>query len=178
MSGIEYNDYARDRAGWFFGLTGMQLALVVLAGLPDLLALNSHAWLLFAACLPVWAALAVLVAIPVRGRSAARWVFDLAMFALGGVMGWTRWQSKVAAGTVGDLDEADLPGVLAGVRMHDGPPYGHAMVRPVIVQNLAERSWAAVARIVHPASGWPRPRLGPGWVPGWPNCTRSPPGPS
>ncbi len=153
MSAIEYNDYARDRAGWFFGLTGMQLTLVVIGGMPDLLALNGHAWLLFAAWLPVWALLIVLVAVPMRGRSVARWVYDLAMFALGGVMGWTRWQSKVAAGTAADFDEADLPGVLAGVRMHDGPPYGHTMVRPAIVQNTSERTWAAVARIVHPGIG-------------------------
>jgi hypothetical protein len=166
MSAIEYNDYSRDRAGWFFGLTGMQLALVILGGLPDLLALNSHAWLLFAAWLPVWALVILLVAVPMRGRSAARWVYDLAMYALGGVMGWTRWQSKVAAGTVSDLNEADLPGVLAGVRMHDGPPYGHTMVRPAIVQNTSERTWAAVARIVHPGIGLAQPeereRMGAG----------------
>src|SRR2546429_1470687 len=153
MSAVEYNDYARDQSGWFFGLTGMQLALVVIGGLPDLAALNSHAWLLFAVWLPVWGLLIVLVAVPVRGRSSARWLLDLAYFALGGVMGWTRWQSKVAAGTATNLDEADLPGVLAGVRMHDGPPFGHTTVRPAIVQNTAERTWAAVARIVHPGIG-------------------------
>jgi hypothetical protein len=153
MSAVEYSDYARDRAGWFFGLSGMQLGLVVVGGLPALAALNSHAWLLLVAWLPVWALLIVLVAVPVRGRSAARWTYDLAMFALGGVMGWTRWQSKVAAGVATDLDQADLPGVLAGVRMHDGPPYGHTMVRPAIVQNTSERTWAAVARIVHPGIG-------------------------
>lgn len=153
MSVIEYNDYARDRSGWFFGLTGPQLSLVIIGGLPALLALNSRAWLLFVGWIPVWALLIVLVAVPMRGRCAARWVCDLAMFALGGVMGWTRWQSKVAAGTATDLAEADLPGVLAGVSTHDGPPYGHTMVRPAIVQNSAERTWAAVARIVHPGIG-------------------------
>jgi hypothetical protein len=153
MSAIEYSDYSRDRSGWFFGLSGPQLALVVLAGLPDLAALNSHAWLLFAVWLPVWGLLIVLVAVPVRGRSSAGWLLDLACFALGGLMGWTRWQSNVAAGTATDLDEADLPGVLAGVRMHDGPPFGHTMVRPAVVQNTAERTWAAVARIVHPGIG-------------------------
>jgi hypothetical protein len=43
--------------------------------------------------------------------------------------------------------------VLAAVRMHDGPPYGHTMVRPAIVRNTSERTWAAVARIVHPGIG-------------------------
>lgn len=157
MSAAEYHDYARDRAGWFFGLTGVQLTLVILGGLPALLALNSRAWLLLVAWLPAWALLVVLVAAPVRGRPASRWLFDLAMFALGGVMGWTRWQSKAAAGTATDLDEADLPGVLACVRMHDGPPFGHTAARPAIVQNTAERTWAAVARIVHPGIGLAEP---------------------
>jgi hypothetical protein len=149
MSAPEYGDYTKDRSGWFFGLTGPQLALVVAAGSPDLIALNNQAWLLFAAWLPVWGLLVVLVAVPARGRPCARWLIDFASFALGGVMGWTSWQSKAAAGTVEDLDEADLPGVLAGVRMHDGPPLGHTLMRPAIVQNAAERTWAGVARIVH-----------------------------
>src|SRR6476659_7497647 len=153
MSAPEYGDYAKDRTSWFFGLTGPQLALVVLAGLPDLIALNSHAWPLFAGWLPVWGLLVVLVAVPVRGRPAARWLLDLASFAPGRVMGWTSWQSKAAAGTVQDLDEADLPGVLAAVRIHDGPPFGPTLVRLSIVQNTAERTWAAVARIAHPGIG-------------------------
>jgi hypothetical protein len=155
VSASEYSDYAKDNSGWFFGLTGPQLGLLVAAGLPDLIALNNHAWLLFAGWLPVWGLLIVLIAVPVRGRPSARWLLDLASFAFGGVMGWTRWQSKVAAGTARDLNEADLPGVLAGVRIHDGPPFGHTLIRPAIVQNTAasQRTWAVVARIVHPGIG-------------------------
>ena len=32
MSATEYSDYAKDRSGWFFGLSGMQLAMVVITG--------------------------------------------------------------------------------------------------------------------------------------------------
>ena len=46
MSGTEYSDYAKDRSGWFFGLTGVQLALTIITGIPELAALNSHRWLL------------------------------------------------------------------------------------------------------------------------------------
>src|SRR5664279_3969266 len=119
-----YSDYAKDRSGWFFGLSGAQLTLVLLTGLPELAALNSHRWLLVVGWLPVWAVLIGLVAVPVRGWSAARWLLVLASHALGALMGWTSWQSKVAAGIATDLAEADLPGVLAGVQIHDGPPYG------------------------------------------------------
>jgi hypothetical protein len=163
---IEYGDYSRDRIGWFFGLTGPQLLLVVTAGLPALLALNQQAWLVFVLWLPVWALLALLIALPVKGRPAARWLADLLLFAVGGVMGWTRWQSRAAAGTATDLDEADLPGVLSGVRIHDGPPSGASLTRPAIVQNRAELTWAAVARIVHPGIGLAEPaeraRMGAG----------------
>jgi hypothetical protein len=153
MSATEYSDYAKDRSGWFFGLSGTQLALVVISGVPELAALNTRNWLLVIGWLPIWALLIALVAVPVRGWSATQWLLVLASHALGGLMGWTRWQSKVAAGTVTDLDEADLPGVLAAVQTHDGPPFGHAMTRVAVVQDHAARTWAAVARIEHPGIG-------------------------
>ena len=56
MTTTEYSDYAKDRSGWFFGLSGVQLSLVVLTGLPLLAALNSHRWLLVLGYLPIWAA--------------------------------------------------------------------------------------------------------------------------
>lgn len=149
----EYSDYAKDRSGWFFGLSGVQLTLVALTGLPELAALNSHNWLLILAWLPAWGLTIVLIAVPVRGWSASQWLLAITSHALGGLMGWTRWQSKVAAGDATDLDEVDLPGVLAAVHTHDGPPYGHAMTRVAVVQDRSARTWAAVARIEHPGIG-------------------------
>jgi hypothetical protein len=153
MSATEYSDYAKDRSGWFFGLSGLQLALVVLTGVPELAALNSHSWLLVLGWLPIWGLLVALTTVPVRGRSAAQWLLAITSHAFGGLMGWTHWQSKVAAGTVNDLDEADLPGVLAAVQTHDGPPFGHTMTRVAVIQDHAARTWAAVARIEHPGIG-------------------------
>ena len=153
MSVTEYSDYAKDRSGWFFGLSGLQLALVVFTGLPELAALNSRSWLLVLGWLPIWGLLVTLTVVPVRGRSAAQWLSAITSHALGGLMGWTRWQSKVAAGTVTDVDEADLPGVLAAVQIHDGPPFGHTMTRVAVIQDHAARTWAAVARIEHPGIG-------------------------
>ena len=166
MNGTAYTEFSRDGSGWFFGLTGPQLTLLAVTGLPELAALNARNWPLVLGWAPAWALLAVLVVVPVRGRPAARWLLDLALHATGGAMGWNTWQSRAAAGIADDLDEADLPGVLAGVRVHDGPPHGHAMNRVAIVQDQAARTWAAVARITHPGIGLAEPhdrdRMGAG----------------
>ncbi len=153
MSAVRYSDYSRDASGWFLGMSGAQLALLTTAGVPALLAFNAQAWGLFVVWLPVWALIAALVLLPVRGRPAARWLLDLSRYAIGGLMGWNRFASRAAAGMATDLSEADLPGVLAGIRTHDGPPFGQQMSRPVIVQNQAARTWAAVASITHPGIG-------------------------
>jgi len=74
-------------------------------------------------------------------------------------MGWTKWQSKAAAGIAGDLGDVELPGVLAGIQIHDGPPLGHTMTRVAVVQNHSARTWGAVARIVHPGIGLAEPAM-------------------
>ena len=61
MSAHRYGDYSRDVSGWFLGMTGAQLALVALSGMPALLALNAQAWGLFFGWLPVWALLAAVL---------------------------------------------------------------------------------------------------------------------
>ncbi|MGY1684948.1 SCO6880 family protein [Geodermatophilus sp. SYSU D00867] len=166
MTGVRYGDYSRDVSGWFLGMTGAQLTLVTVAGIPALLALNARAWGLLLGWLPVWALLAAVLLVPVRGRAAGCWLADLCVHALGAALGWTVFGSKAAAGTGDDPATADLPGVLAAVRTHDGPPYGPTMDRPVIVQDRAARTWAAVARIDHPGIGLAEPdqrdRMGAG----------------
>jgi hypothetical protein len=166
MTAAEYGDYSRDRTGWFFGMSGPQLAVVLLAALPGLAAMNSGRWLVLALWLPVWALLVAMVALPIRGRPATGWAVALVLHGLAGVMGWSRWQSRAAAGVAGDLGEADLPGVLAGIQIHDGPPTGVAMTRVALVQNHCARTWAVVAQVVHPGIGLAEPgernRMGAG----------------
>lgn len=152
-----YGDYAKDRTGWFLGLSALQLALAAAGGVPALVAVGTRNWWGFLVWLPVWGLLVALVVLPVRGRPAARWLLDLVLHGGGTVLGWTRWQSSAAAGTAADLDEPELPGVLGGVRTHDGPPYGQLLTRPVVVQDLAARTWAAVARVTHPGIGLTEP---------------------
>ncbi|MGI8414668.1 MAG: SCO6880 family protein, partial [Nakamurella sp.] len=150
---VRYGAWSKDRQGWFMGLGGGAWLVILLGGIPLLLAIGGHAWLLAFVWLPVWALLIFLVAVPVRGRSAYRWAVDSLTRCVGLVMRWTDWQSKAAAGTVEKFDEADLPGVLSGIRTHDGPPFGPLLARPAIVADNRERTWAAVARITHPGIG-------------------------
>ena len=150
---VRYGGWAKDRQGWFLGLRGGGLVTILIGGLPLLLAAGAHKWLLALAWIPVWATLIVLVAVLVKGRSALRWAIDSLYRGTGVAMHWTDWQSKAAAGTVEDFDEADLPGVLSGIRTHDGPPHGPTLSRPAIIADNKEHTWAVVARITHPGIG-------------------------
>ena len=143
----------RDRQGWFFGLTGPQVFMVLGTALPCWLAMAVGEWAALLGLIPLWLAAVALICVPVRGWSAAQWIGVLARHLIGHVTGWTRWQSKAASGDLGDPGEADLPGVLAGIQIHDGPPMSGRLTRPAIIQNHTARTWAATARIVHPGIG-------------------------
>lgn len=148
-----FGDYARDRVGWFFGLTGGQLATLAATVLPVFWAVHAQRWALAGALAGTWAVVALLVVVPVRGRSATGWLAALVLFLAGRVAGWSRFRSRAAAGRPTDLGQADLPGVLAGVVVHDGPPHGPSQARIAIIQDHAARTWAVTAAITHPGIG-------------------------
>ena len=150
---VLYTDYSKDRIGWFFGLTGVQLVTLAVTVLPVFWALNAQRWPLAGTLALVWAVVAVLVVVPVRGRSATGWLAASVAFAVGALAGWTVFRSKAATGQAADLGEADLPGVLAGVAIHDGPPYGALLRRVAILQDKAARTWAVTAAVTHPGIG-------------------------
>jgi hypothetical protein len=83
---------------------------------------------------------AALVVIPIRRRPAYRWLFDYALYTIGHLMGWSTWRSKAATGAASpqDLAQADLPGVLSGIRVHEGPPYGPLLSRVAVIQEPRE----------------------------------------
>ena len=114
-----YSEYSRDRAGIFFGLTGGQLATLVVAAGPALWAFQNEEWALVAGFALGWGIVLALVAIPIRGRSATGWMLASLAHAAGTVLRWTRWRSKAATGRVDELGEPDLPGVLAGITVQD-----------------------------------------------------------
>ena len=144
-----YSDYARARIGWFFGLSGWQLATLAITAIPVVGAISARQWTLFLALAVAWVLLAVLVAVPVQGRSATGWLAASVLFAVGTLGRWTSFRSRASQGQVVDQSEPDLPGVLAGIAVHDGPPCGASLRRVAIIQDHAHRTWAVTAAIVH-----------------------------
>lgn len=162
----------RDRQAWLFGLTGPQFFLLMGAGAPTWMAIATGQWVALLLLAPMWVVVALLICVPVRGHSAFQWVGVVTRHAVGVAFGWSRFQSRAAAGNLttpskrsrnhhqaDDVDvaahdlEADLPGILASIQIHDGPPMTGQTTRPAIIQNHATRTWAATARIVHPGIG-------------------------
>ena len=152
----------RDRQGWFFGLTGPQVFLVLASAFPCWMAMAIGKWFYLLGLIPLCGLFAVLICLPVRGWSAFQWIGVLIRHLAGTASGWSAFQSKAAAGNLdlgdgnadqGEAGEADLPGVLSGIQIHDGPPMSGHTTRPAIICNHATRTWAATARIVHPGIG-------------------------
>ena len=154
-----YADYSKARIGHFFGLTGWQLALVALGALPTLWNAGAGAWAVAAASLLAWAVLVALVVTPVRGRSATGWLLAAAAHAAATTAGWSRFTNLAATGAATDLARADLPGVLAGVQVHDAPPAGPYGRRVAVIQDHATGCWALTAQTVHPGIGMSEPAV-------------------
>jgi len=148
-----YSDYSRDRIGWFFGLSGPKLAILVVTGFPVLLAIQGHRWSAALIAVGVFALVVVLVVVRVRGRSSVGWVWASVCFLTAGLTGARSFTSRAARGAAGDLGAVDLPGVLQGLEILDGPPTGPSQSRPAIICNHAAGTWAATATVVHPGIG-------------------------
>jgi len=144
-----YSEYSKDRVGWFLGLTGPQAVALVLCGLPLLSAVNARDWALVAVLAFGWALAFLLVVVPVHGRPATGWLLATGKYATGTLLGWTRWRSKASRGSIDQLTDPDLPGVLAQVAIHDGPPVAPHMRRIALVQHRAARTWAVTAQVTH-----------------------------
>jgi len=154
---VIYSDYSRDKIGWFFGLNGWQLTTLAGTSLPVFWSIQQTAWRPALLFLALWALIALLTVTTVRGRSATGWLLATLAHTIGGLTGWTRFTAHAATGSGAPHDDAltvpDLPGVLQGVQIHDGPPTGPAQARVAIIQDHAVRTWAVTAAIVHPGIG-------------------------
>src|SRR5450756_2017423 len=125
-----YGDYSRDKIGWFFGLSGWQLATLAATVMPVFWAIQHGAWLSAVLFAGLWVLVFVVTVAPVRGRSATGWLAASTAFAIGGLAGWTRFRSRASTGKSDALAQADLPGVLQGAQ-----------------------TWAVTAAVVHPGIG-------------------------
>ena len=161
-----YREYTRDRIGLVFGLGGGQLIVLGLGALPVFICLQRGLWTAALAAFGVWLLVAVVVVVPVRGRSATGWFLAATRHLIGTTLRWSSWRSNASHGRVDDLDAADLPGVLSAVEVHDGPPHGPTQTRVAVIQHHTARTWAVTARVTHPgigmADGVERDRFGAG----------------
>ncbi|MFC3687281.1 SCO6880 family protein [Aquipuribacter hungaricus] len=151
---LVFDDYSRDRIGWFFGLNGWQLGTLVATSLPVFFAVRSGSWLAAAALSGAWLLVLLVTVVPVRGRPATGWLMASLSYLLGTVAGWTQFRSRAAMGRASSMDAPDLPGALHGIEVHDGPPRGASLSRVAIVQDHAARTWAVTAAVVHPGLGF------------------------
>ncbi|MBC7632607.1 SCO6880 family protein, partial [Aeromicrobium sp.] len=148
-----YRDYSRAKVGWFFGLSGWQLAAVSLSMMPIFWSIQRQSWTSALVFLVLWAMFSTIVIVPVRGRSATGWLLAMLRYCAGGTAGWTAFRARATRGRVDDLTKADLPGVLNAIEIHDSPPTGPDQVRIAIIQNHATKTWAATATVTHPGIG-------------------------
>ena len=151
-----YSDYQKDRIGWFFGLSGPQLALVAMATLPAMWAISEQAWLSALLFAGIWGVVFVVTVVPVHGRSATGWMWATTAYAVGGLARWTSFRAKASRGQLADeneLEDPDLPGALQGVQIHDGPPHGSQLRKVAVIQDHATKTWAVTASVVHPGIG-------------------------
>jgi len=70
MTANTYTDYSRDRIGWFFGLSGPQLAILAAASLPVFWALQQQAWGRLLVFLAVFAVVFLVTVVSIQGRPA------------------------------------------------------------------------------------------------------------
>ena len=148
-----FGGWTRERFGPFLGLSGRQAAIVALAVVPLLATMAQSRWLLLAQLTPVSAVVLALTVIPVRRRPAYRWLVDAIWFGVGRATHWSFFRAAVATYGPVALDEPDLPGAIADLAFHDGPPFGPFQRRIAVVAEPHHGMWTATARVSHPGLG-------------------------
>jgi hypothetical protein len=157
MSVHVFSDYSRDQIGFFFGMSLVELVALAVSGLPVLWAMSRQQWAVVWWFLLVFILVALVTVVKIQGRSSVGWARSMVLFAVAGLRGSRQFTARAARGQADDLGEADLPGVLQGLEIHDGPPHGPTMSRTAIIRDHAARTWAVTAAVVHPGIGMSDP---------------------
>lgn len=145
-----YSDYTPRRFGWFLGMSAWQLVAIGVTFLPVAAAASAQRWGSAAVAVAVWVVLGLLITVPVRGRSAVSWAWCSVKVAAGHLTGWSKFRSRASRGQAPSPDEVDMPGVLSGLAVHEGPPQGPRFARPALVQHRVLKTWTQTALIEHP----------------------------
>lgn len=162
-----YADYQKTRPGFLFGLTVGRLALLAATVLPIFVAINRADWPVAGGLTLAWLVLVVLVTVPVRGRSATGWLWAATTHTLARAAGWSRFTSLAARGQHPHPDLPDLPGVLSGLLVHDGPPHPTSQVRFAVIQHRTRRTWAVTCHVTHPGLALAADTERDSWAAGW-----------
>ena len=153
MTGRVYRDYQRDRVGWFFGLTGLQLGILTAGSLPVFWAAHVGWWSTALAALVGWVGLLALIVVPVLGRSTVGWATASLAHGVARMLGRTRWTSRLADTRSGASEVPDLPPPLDAIRVHqvETLPAGGGLA---VVEDPTLRTWTVVARLEHNGLDW------------------------
>lgn len=149
MAATTFNSFTPVKTGWLFGMGPTQLAIVIAASFPMWISVSTQSWAAVAVFALVWGLVVVLTVVPLGGRSSIGWMIAAAAFAIAALTRWSVFSSRAERGKLRDLNEVDMPGVLAPIEVLEGPPVGVGQRRMAVIKNTAARTWAITARIQH-----------------------------
>lgn len=149
MSTMRFRNFTHPKTGWLFGLGPTQLGIVITASFPIWFSLSNQRWAAAGIFTLIWGLVVVLTAVPLGGRSSTGWMIAAATYSTAGLARWSTFTSKAEQGRLRDLEVVDMPGVLAGIEILEGPPVGVAQRRMAVIKNTAARTWGITAHISH-----------------------------
>ncbi len=104
----------------------VQLGVICLGSLPVWAAIGQQRWAAAGIFVLIWLAVLAFAVAPIGGRSTLGWVGAATGFSIAAITGWGEFRSRAESGTLGDLAEPDLPGVLRPLEIMESPPTGFA----------------------------------------------------
>ncbi len=90
--------FRKERLGWVFGLSAVQLVVCTAAWVPVVGAMSAQQYRFALMWLPVAVLIVLLATVPIKGRVAVTWLTHWVRHTTGTAAGWSSWQSKAAAG--------------------------------------------------------------------------------
>ena len=101
--------FRKERLGWVFGLSAVQLAVCTAAWVPVVGAMSAQKYRFALGWLPIAVLIVLLATVPIKGRVAVTWLTHWVRHTTGTATGWSSWQSQGAAGLPVTPEDPDLP---------------------------------------------------------------------